>query len=97
MDIVHLGYRDYFFVSWTFFISKTDEIGFLIRYLFLYSISTGEAGGDRNILQDRCIFMCSDNIYNYFIIIQKRVQKWWYVSIFNNIKTFTELVYSYVQ
>jgi len=28
--------------------------------------------------------MFSDNIYNCFIIIQKRVQKWWYVSIFNN-------------
>jgi len=67
---------------------KNDEICFLIRYLFLFSISTGEAGGDRNILQDWCIFMFSDNIYNYFIIIQKRVQKWWYVSIFNNILFF---------
>gem|GEM_PF-4820210 len=57
------------------FSSKTDFIGFLIRYLFLFSISAGFAGGNRNILQDWCIFMFSDNIYNYFIIIQKRVQK----------------------
>jgi len=57
--------------------SKTDFIGFLIRYLFLFSISTGEAGGDRNILQDWYIFIFSEryvrieSMYDFLLRIQK--------------------------